>query len=90
MGHIGLTPQSVNAFGGFKVQGKDEESAKKILEDAKSLEKAGVFAITLECVPHKLAQLITESIKIGAMGFIVKPFESNGMLDVIKKIAEPN
>ena len=68
MGHIGLTPQSVNAFGGFKVQGKDEESAKKILEDAKLLEKAGVFAITLECVPDKLAQLITESINIPTIG----------------------
>ncbi len=68
MGHIGLTPQSVNAFGGFKVQGKDAESAKKILEDAKLLEKAGVFAITLECVPDKLAQLITESIKIPTIG----------------------
>ncbi|MDO5524351.1 MAG: 3-methyl-2-oxobutanoate hydroxymethyltransferase, partial [Bacteroidia bacterium] len=68
MGHIGLTPQSVNAFGGFKVQGKDEQGAKKILEDAKLLEKAGVFAITLECVPDKLAQLITESVKIPTIG----------------------
>lgn len=68
MGHIGLTPQSVNAFGGFKVQGKDEESAKRILEDAKLLEKAGVFAITLECVPDKLAQLITESVSIPTIG----------------------
>lgn len=68
MGHIGLTPQSVNAFGGFKVQGKDEEGAKRILEDAKLLEKTGVFAITLECVPDKLAQLITESIGIPTIG----------------------
>lgn len=68
MGHLGLTPQSVNAFGGFKVQGKDGESAKKILEDAKLLEKAGVFAITLECIPDKLAALITESVNIPTIG----------------------
>ena len=68
MGHLGLTPQSVNAFGGFKVQGKSEESAKKIVEDAKLLEKAGVFAITLECIPEKLAQLITQTIKIPTIG----------------------
>ncbi len=68
MGHIGLTPQSVNAFGGFKVQGKDAQSAKKILEDARLLEKAGVFAIVLECIPAKLAQLITESVNIPTIG----------------------
>lgn len=68
MGHIGLTPQSINAFGGFKVQGKDEQSAKRILEDAKLLEKAGVFAITLECIPDKLAALITESVNIPTIG----------------------
>ena len=68
MGHIGLTPQSVNAFGGFKVQGKDEQSAKRIWEDAKLLEEAGVFAITLECIPDKLAQLITKSLRIPTIG----------------------
>lgn len=68
MGHIGLTPQSVNAFGGFKVQGKDEQSAKRLLEDARLLEKAGVFAITLECIPDKLAQLITKSVGIPTIG----------------------
>lgn len=68
MGHIGLTPQSVNTFGGFKVQGKSEESARQILEDAKSLEKAGVFAITLECIPDRLAQLVTQSISIPTIG----------------------
>lgn len=68
MGHIGLTPQSVNAFGGFKVQGRDEQSAKRLLEDAKLLEKAGVFAITLECIPDKLAQLITKSVSIPTIG----------------------
>lgn len=68
MGHIGLTPQSVNAFGGFKVQGRDEQSAKRLLEDARLLEKAGVFAITLECIPDKLAQLITKSVSIPTIG----------------------
>ena len=68
MGHIGLTPQSVNAFGGFKVQGKDEQSAKRIWEDARLLEEAGVFAITLECIPDKLAQLITKSLRIPTIG----------------------
>lgn len=68
MGHIGLTPQSVNAFGGFKVQGKDEQSAKRIWEDAKLLEEACVFAITLECIPDKLAQLITKSLHIPTIG----------------------
>lgn len=68
MGHIGLTPQSVNVFGGFKVQGKEEQSAKQILEDARLLEEAGVFAITLECIPDKLAQLITSSLRIPTIG----------------------
>ena len=68
MGHIGLTPQSVNAFGGFTVQGRDEQSAKRLLEDARLLEKAGVFAITLECIPDKLAQLITKSVSIPTIG----------------------
>lgn len=68
IGHLGLTPQSVNVMGGFKVQGKSEEQAKKIIEDAKSLEKAGAFAIVLECVPEKLAKIITESINIPTIG----------------------
>ncbi len=68
MGHLGLTPQSVNVFGGFKVQGKDEEGAKKILEEALALEKAGVFAIVLECVPAKLAKIISEKLTIPTIG----------------------
>ena len=68
MGHIGLTPQSVNAFGGFKVQGKDEAAAKQIIEDAKALEKAGVFAITLEGIPAKLAKLVTEAVNVPTIG----------------------
>lgn len=68
MAHIGLTPQSINAFGGFKVQGKSEETAKKLLEDAKAVEEAGAFAVVLECVPAKLAELISKSISIPTIG----------------------
>ncbi|MGN0368999.1 MAG: 3-methyl-2-oxobutanoate hydroxymethyltransferase [Butyrivibrio sp.] len=66
--HIGLTPQSVNAFGGFKVQGKTEEAARQILEDAKAIEAAGAFAVVLECVPAKLAKLISDTISIPTIG----------------------
>lgn len=68
MGHIGLTPQSVNMLGGFKVQGKTKESIKKLIDDAKYLEDAGVFAIVLEAVPDEVAKLITESISIPTIG----------------------
>jgi 3-methyl-2-oxobutanoate hydroxymethyltransferase len=68
MGHIGLTPQSVNMFGGFKVQGKDELKAKQIIEDAKKLEDAGVFSIVLEGIPWKLAKIITESVTVPTIG----------------------
>lgn len=68
LGHLGLTPQSVNAFGGFKVQGKDVEVARKIIEEAKMLEELGVFAIVLEAIPEKLAKLISESLKIPTIG----------------------
>ena len=60
IGHLGLTPQSVSALGGFRVQGKSASLAKKILDDAKALEKAGAFAILLEMVPDRLCKLITE------------------------------
>ena len=66
--HIGLTPQSVNAFGGFKVQGKSEEAARRLLEEAKAVEEAGAFSVVLECVPAKLAALISESIEIPTIG----------------------
>jgi 3-methyl-2-oxobutanoate hydroxymethyltransferase len=68
VGHIGLTPQSVNQFGGFKVQGKDLETARKLIRDAKLLEEAGVFALVLEGVPGALAQKITESLSIPTIG----------------------
>lgn len=68
MGHLGLTPQSVNAFGGYKVQGKNEEAARRIIEDAKALEAAGAFSIVLECIPEKLAKIITDAISIPTIG----------------------
>nr|WP_107995867.1 3-methyl-2-oxobutanoate hydroxymethyltransferase [Trichococcus paludicola] len=68
MAHIGLTPQSVNAFGGFKVQGKDEEAARSLIEQAKAVEAAGAFAVVLECIPARLADLITKSISIPTIG----------------------
>lgn len=68
MGHIGLTPQSVNMFGGFKVQGKDITKAQKVIDDALALEAAGVFAIVLEGIPEKLATLITKKISVPTIG----------------------
>lgn len=68
MAHLGLTPQSINAFGGYKVQGRDEAAAKKLLEDARAIEEAGAFAVVLECVPSKLAQMVTEMLSIPTIG----------------------
>lgn len=68
MGHIGMTPQSVHAFGGFKVQGRSEEAAKQLLEDALAVEQAGAFAVVLECVPAALAKLVTEKLYIPTIG----------------------
>ena len=68
MAHIGLTPQSVNALGGFKVQGKDEKAAKALIEAAKAVEKAGAFAVVLECVAAKLAEIVTKELNIPTIG----------------------
>jgi 3-methyl-2-oxobutanoate hydroxymethyltransferase len=68
MAHLGLTPQSVNAIGGYKVQGKDEEAAKRLIREAKAVEAAGAFALVLECVPSKLAKVITETVNIPTIG----------------------
>ena len=68
MGHIGLTPQSINVFGGFKVQGKNEAAARKLIDDAKAVEEAGAFALVLECVPAKLAKIISEQLTIPTIG----------------------
>lgn len=66
--HVGMTPQSVNVFGGFKVQGKGEDNARRVLEDALAVQEAGAFAVTLECVPPKLAELITKKLDIITIG----------------------
>ncbi|MGE0993403.1 3-methyl-2-oxobutanoate hydroxymethyltransferase [Bacillus sp. GMa5/2] len=66
--HLGLTPQSVGVLGGYKVQGKDAESAKKLIEDAKKCEEAGAIALVLECVPIQLAELISEQLTIPTIG----------------------
>ncbi len=68
MGHLGLTPQSINIFGSYKARGKEEKEAKKILEDAKYIQEAGVFSIVLESVPKNLAKDITKSISIPTIG----------------------
>lgn len=68
VGHLGLTPQSVNAFGGFKVQGKTYERAKQILEDALKIQEAGACMVVLECIPAELAALITERLDIPTIG----------------------
>ena len=66
--HIGMTPQSVNVFGGFKVQGKGEENAKRVLDDAFAVQQAGAFMCVLECVPPKLAALITKKVDMITIG----------------------
>lgn len=68
MGHVGLTPQSVHATGGFRVQGKDLETARAIVDDAIALAEAGVFAVVLECVPDAVARLVTDSIPVPTIG----------------------
>ena len=68
MGHVGLTPQSVNQLSGYSVQGKGLESAQKILDDARAVEDAGAFAVVLECIPIELAKKITSSLSIPTIG----------------------
>lgn len=68
MGHLGLTPQFVNAFGGFKVQGKTASAQEQLVQDALALEKAGAFSVVLECIPSSLAQRVTESLQIPVIG----------------------
>lgn len=68
LGHLGLTPQSATKLGGLKVQGKDAEAAKKIIDSAVQLEEAGCFAVVLECIPDKLAKLVTEKLTVPTIG----------------------
>jgi 3-methyl-2-oxobutanoate hydroxymethyltransferase len=85
MGHIGLTPQSINQLGGYKVQGRTPEAAIRMLEDAKALEEAGAFGIVLETVPAQLAALITQSISIPTIG-IGAGIGCDGQVQVINDI----
>jgi len=85
MGHIGLTPQSIHQFGGFKMQGKTPEAAANLLEDARALEQAGVFSIVLETIPANLARLITDKVSVPTIGIGAGP-ECDGQVQVINDI----
>lgn len=74
MGHIGLTPQSIHVFGGYKVQGKELDSAKALIEDAIALQEAGVFSIVLESIPTEISKIITKSLEIPTIGIGAGPF----------------
>src|SRR5689334_6735211 len=73
MGHVGLTPQSVHAMGGFKVQGKDQEGAARVLAGARALEEAGAYAIVLEAIPPDLAEAVTEAVSVPTIGIGAGP-----------------
>ena len=85
MGHIGLTPQSVHQLGGHKVQGKTPEAAERLLEDARALEQAGVFAVVLELVPAPLSKLITQKVSIPTIGIGAGP-DCDGQVQVISDL----
>ena len=85
MGHIGLTPQSVNQLGGHRVQGKTPETAKRLLEDAQALEQAGAFAVVLELVPSPLAKLISQKLSIPTIGIGAGP-DCDGQVQVISDL----
>lgn len=74
MGHIGLTPQAIHKIGGYKVQGRGQDEARRLLDDARALEEAGVFAIVLECIPYLLAKEISEAVKIPTIGIGAGPY----------------
>src|SRR5438045_2084506 len=73
MGHIGLTPQSVNTLGGFKLQGKNADDARRLVDEAVALDRAGCFSIVLECVPSELAAMITERVTVPTIGIGAGP-----------------
>jgi len=85
MGHLGMTPQSVNVFGGFKVQGRTEQAARALLEDVRALEEAGAFAIVLELVPAALAKIITKRASVPTIGIGAGP-DCDGEVQVIYDI----
>jgi len=80
MGHLGLTPQSVNQFGGYRVQGRTEEQADQIMRDAKDLQAAGIFALVLEVVPATLARQVTESLDVPTIGIGAGPHTDGQVL----------
>jgi 3-methyl-2-oxobutanoate hydroxymethyltransferase len=73
MGHVGLTPQSIHHLGQFRMRGGDEKEARKVIDDARTLEQAGVFAVVLECVPEELAGTVTKALKIPTIGIGAGP-----------------
>lgn len=85
MGHIGLTPQSINQLGGFKAQGKTPEAALRLVQDALALEEAGAYAVVLESVPYALAKLITERLNIPTIGIGAGP-DCGGQVQVISDL----
>lgn len=80
MGHLGLTPQSIHRFGGFRVQGRSEDSRKRLQEDARLLERAGCFSLVLEGIPFDLAKTITDSLSIPTIGIGAGPHCSGQVL----------
>ena len=89
MGHIGLTPQSVNSLGGFKVQGRTEDAAQRLMRDARAVEAAGAFAVSLESMPRELAARITEELRIPTIGIGAGP-DCDGQVLVIHDVARPH
>lgn len=85
MGHVGLTPQSINQFGGYKVQGKTPAAAVKLLSDAVALEQAGAYAVVLECVPAQLARRVTERLSVPTIGIGAGP-HCDGQVQVFHDI----
>jgi len=86
VGHIGLTPQTAAMLGGFKAQGKDAATARKLLEDAKALEEAGAFMLTVECVPYRLAKIMSEQLSIPVTGCGAGPYvdgQTINMYDIL-------
>jgi 3-methyl-2-oxobutanoate hydroxymethyltransferase len=87
MGHIGLTPQSVHEFGGYRVQGKDEEARDSLLRDARAVEEAGCFSVVLEAMPRELGRRITEMLSIPTIGIGAGP-DCDGQVLVVNDILE--
>ncbi|MDI3280430.1 MAG: 3-methyl-2-oxobutanoate hydroxymethyltransferase [Bacillota bacterium] len=85
MGHLGLTPQAIHQLGGYRVQGKNPEAAQRLLEEARALEKAGAFAVVLECIPSSLAAEITANLSIPTLGIGAGP-DCDGQVQVISDL----